>query len=271
MNCTDWNTQSQYSTLPESKKTVIAHKLTTNYQTIQGIYTVPNNNDAWFLQGTLQFLNNTEYDISEFSIQRTKQNNNTKDFNLYLSGHWYNHTGILYPNDIHEFHINPTHLGTADGIINLTAKINGNHDGMIHIIYTEPILLTRNAQFTITNNTQTSLNLTLTKTLTRTPTSPLPKQLITDYLHTIKNNQPTNPLYHFLCFLNQLKSTLQHPYTARFKMIPYATSEIYKNITINSNDYSIIRHTSPNGNIWFTSSLPTTSSPSINIQYQISV
>jgi hypothetical protein len=267
MNCSDWCTQSQYSTLNNSQQTVFTHTLNTTYQTIQGSYTVPKNQNAWFLQGTLHFLNTIQYDISQFSIQRTKDSNLTEDFHLHLSGHWYNHTGTLNQNKAYEFQLNPINLGTQDGIINLTAHIKGNHNGMINILYTEPILLTRNAQFTITNHTQTSLNLTLTKTLTRTPTSQSPKQLITEYLHSIKNNSNTKPIYQFLCFLNHLKTTIQHPYTAYFKILTYTTSKIYNNITITSDDQSIIKHISPNGNIWFTSSLPTTDQPIITIKY----
>ena len=256
MNCTDWSTQSQYSTLPNSHKTIINQSLTDSYQTVYGYYTVPQNQNAWFLQGTLHFLNSTQYDVSKFSIQRTKESVHTENFHLQLSGHWYNHSGILHPNELHSFPLNPTDLGTPDGIINLTAKIKGNHNGMIHILYEEPLLLTRNAQFTITNYSQGRFNLTLTKTLTRTSSSPSPKQLLISYLYSIKNNTNKNPLYQFLCFLNQLKTIIQHPYTALFKILPYSTSNLYHQIHITVDDNSAQKHISPNRNFWFTTNLP---------------
>ena len=55
MSVSDWGTGTQYSTLSGSTQQVISHIFGSEYETVTGIYTAPNDPDAWFLQGYLNF------------------------------------------------------------------------------------------------------------------------------------------------------------------------------------------------------------------------
>ena len=105
VSCSDWGTRSQYSVLPGSENLVYSHQFGNNYETIYGTYTVPKNENAWFLQGKLEFLDSTEYDVSLFSVKRERNSDTTDDFHLCLSGNWYNATGLLKENELVNFSI----------------------------------------------------------------------------------------------------------------------------------------------------------------------
>ena len=51
MSCSDWGTKSQYSTLAGSSREVISHAFGTDYETVTGTYTAPDDENAWFIQG----------------------------------------------------------------------------------------------------------------------------------------------------------------------------------------------------------------------------
>jgi len=85
ISCNDWETRSQYSMLSDSESQVFSHIFGPSYETIYGTYTVPNDENAWFLQGTLEFLDSTDYDVSLFSVKRKRNSDRTDDFHLYLS------------------------------------------------------------------------------------------------------------------------------------------------------------------------------------------
>ena len=70
MSASDWGTESQYSTLAGSSETVISHEFGISFETVSGTYTVPDDGDAWFLQGSLDFENSTNYEVTLFSITR---------------------------------------------------------------------------------------------------------------------------------------------------------------------------------------------------------
>lgn len=262
MNCTDWGTHSQYSILPNSSHTVLNHQVGTTFENIQGNYTVPQDTNAWFLQGSVHFLDATEYDVSLFSIQRARTSNHTNNFRLNLSEHWYNTTGDLKENEIISFPIKPENLANSEGIINYTARINGNHYGMAQILYKEPLLLCRNARFRINSYSQGILNLSLTKTITRTPSTPQQDPLTPNSLNLLVQNIFSNKiiigsiLFMVLILLIHFWKSSHQPYTSLFKLIPYTTNVLYHQINISADDHSAIKQTSPNGNIWFTTTLP---------------
>lgn len=167
VNCSDWDTESQYSVLPGSVSQVFSHEFGTNYETIHGTYTVPNDENAWFLQGELNFMDSTDYEVSLFSVKRKQSSDTTDDFHLILSGNWYNVSGTLYENDMVNFTVDPTILCDNEGIINFTAFIDGNRFGMVNLIYKESILLSRNARFRINSVNEQVFNLSLTKTISK--------------------------------------------------------------------------------------------------------
>src|SRR5262245_9667406 len=110
MSCSDWGTKSQYSTLAESSREVIAHTFGTNYETVTGTYTAPNEENAWFIQGALEFADATDVDIAYFSIKRTRTSDTTEDFQLTVSGKTYSAPRKLERFATREFPINPVEL-----------------------------------------------------------------------------------------------------------------------------------------------------------------
>lgn len=167
VSCSDWGTRSQYSVLAGSESQVFSHVFGSSYETISGKYTVPDDENAWFLQGTLDFLDSTDYDVSLFSVKRERSSDTTDDFHLYLSGSWYNISGTLDENEMVNFSIDPQVLCDAEGVMNFTAFIDGNQYGMVNLIYREPLLLSRNARFRVNGFTGGVFNLSLKKTISR--------------------------------------------------------------------------------------------------------
>jgi len=167
ISCSDWGTKSQYSKLKNSESQVISHQFGTNYETIYGFYTVPDDNNAWFLQGVLEFIDRTKYDVSYFSVKRAGESNSTDNFNLELSGKWFNATKNLGENEMLNFSIDPIDLSDENGEMNFTAFIKGNHFGMVNLVFNEPLLLCRNARFRINDYSNSFFNITLLKTISR--------------------------------------------------------------------------------------------------------
>jgi hypothetical protein len=167
VSCCDWNTRSQYSVLEDSEYQVISEIIGSDYQTIHGLYTVPDNENAWFLQGILEFPDSTDYEISYFSVKRHSFSNKTKDFHVKISDNWYNSSGIIDAYDIINFSINPSHLCDLEGIIRFYADIDGNRYGMVNLVYHEPILLCRNGRFYINSYDNYFFNINITETISR--------------------------------------------------------------------------------------------------------
>ena len=255
VNCTDWGTRSQYSVLSDSESQVFSHTFGSSYETIYGTYTVPKDENAWFLQGRLDFLDSTDYNVTLFSVKRERSSDSTKDFHLHLSKNWYNFSGIIYENEKVNFTINPVNLSQNDGVMNFTAYIGGNHYGMVNLIYHEPILLGRNARFRVNSYNDTVFNLSLTKTITRN--SPIEMVLwnsrvferysfLTEFFARFWMRGLLGKIFYWM-FSNELP---------KFKVFPYSTDSIYDQINITADDNSGVRHTSSNGNIWLTCNCP---------------
>jgi hypothetical protein len=149
MSCSDWGTKSQYSTLAGSAREVIAHTFGTQEQTVTGTYTAPNDDNAWFIQGSLEFLDATDVDVSYFSIKRRQTSDATEDFQIVLNGTSYAAAGKLDRFETKDFPISPVGLADEEGIIRLKASIKGNHFGMANLIYRGPLLMGRNARFKV--------------------------------------------------------------------------------------------------------------------------
>ena len=75
------------------EKEVIAHAFGTDYETVTGVYTAPADDNAWFVQGSLDFENET--DVSYFSIKRVQTSETTDDFGVMLNDTPYAVTGTL--------------------------------------------------------------------------------------------------------------------------------------------------------------------------------
>jgi hypothetical protein len=167
VSCCDWNTRSQYSVLAESESQIISEIIGPDYQTIHGIYTVPDNENAWFLQGVLNFPNSSDYEISIFSVRRDCNSDKTENFHVRLGDHWYNSSGVLDAYEYNCFPININNLADEEGIMNFKATIDGNKFGMVNIVYYEPVILCRNARFFVESYADHAFNLTLTKTTSK--------------------------------------------------------------------------------------------------------
>jgi hypothetical protein len=255
VNCTDWSKKSQYSVLPNSNSQVISHNFNDNFVTVSGFYTVPKNKDAWFLQGRLDFTDSTDYEVTLFSVKRKQSNIKTEDFNLCLSGKWYNKSGYLLEDDFINFSIKPEDLSDESGVMIFNTRIDGNCYGMVNLIFHEPLLLCRNARFKINSVKDNFFNLSLTKTITRN----LPENMVI-WNSVLFEKHPffTEILSRFLIsgFSGRIFDLIFKDETAKFKMLPFSTDPIYKKININAEDGSGEKHISSNGNIWLSCNCP---------------
>lgn len=270
INCSDWGTKSQYSVLSGSQQQVLSHTFGSTNETISCIYTVPQDKDAWFLQGTVQFLNPVDYEVSLFSVKRERSSNTTDDFRLCLSGHWYNVSGILPEDSTVNFSVNPEDLCDREGVMNFTAFIRGNRYGMVTVVYHEPLLMGMNARFRINNIIDNVYNLSLTKTITRTSSFEMtmwnsqmfknfPK--ITELCVRFLTKGITGFLFYFL--LHNIIAEI--PTT--FQLFPFSTNPIYREIQVVADDGSATRQVSSNGNLWFTCNGPNRENRCLNVMF----
>jgi hypothetical protein len=154
------------------------------------------------------------------------------------------------------FTVNPTNLSDAYGVMNFTAFIQGNHYGMVNLVYHEPLLMGMNARFRVDSYHDGVCNLSLTKTITRT--SPLAMKLwnstffktypvLTDLLVRLLRNTAVNTL--LMTLLNWLLPST-------FKLYPFSTDPMYAQVTITADDGSGTTHATRNGNLWFSCNSP---------------
>jgi hypothetical protein len=165
LSCSDWGTKSQYSTLAGSAHEVIAHSFGSEYETVTGVYTAPADDNAWFVQGILEFENETDVDVSYFSIRRVQTSETTDDFGVLLNDKPYHVAGTLRRFETREFPVSPVDLADAQGVIRLKASIKGNHYGMARLIYRGPLLMGRNARYRVNAVEGNTFDITLTKKL----------------------------------------------------------------------------------------------------------
>ncbi len=259
VSCSDWGTKSQYSVLSESEQEVLSHSFGLTNETITCRYTVPQEKDAWFLQGTVQFLDSVDYEVSLFSVKRKGSSDTTDDFRLCLSGQWYNVSGILTEDESVNFSVDPQDISDPEGVMNFTGLIRGNRYGMVILVYHEPLLMGMNARFRINNIIDGVYNLSLTKTLTRA--SPIDMAIwnskmfknfpkITELCSRFLKNGVTGFLFYFLLqkILPEIPTTYQ--------LFPFSTNPVYTEVQVVADDGSATRHVSNNGNIWFTCTGP---------------
>lgn len=165
MSGSDWGTRSQYSTLAGSSSEVISHTFGTDYETVTGTYTAPSDENAWFIQGSLEFPDATDFDVSYFSIKRSQTSDATEDFRVALKGRSYGVAGPLSRFETRDHPIGPVELADRDGVIRLKASIEGNHYGMARLIYHGPLLMSRNARYKVDRVDGNTFDITLTAKL----------------------------------------------------------------------------------------------------------
>lgn len=259
VRCSDWGTKSQYSVLSGSDSQVFSHTFGSSYETIYGIYTIPSNENAWFLQGILEFLDPTDYDVSLFSVKRERDSDTTDNFHLCLSGKWYNVSGTLIENEMVNFSVNPQALCDADGVMNFTACIDGNRYGMVNLVYREPLLMGMNARFRVNSFTDGVFNVSLTKTISRNSAvnsiiwnsaifQKFPR--ITELIARFLIKGFTGDIFYFIF------NTLIPRNYATFKMFPFSTDSMYNQVDLKADDGSGVKHISNNGNLWFSCNCP---------------
>jgi hypothetical protein len=164
MSCSNWGTKSQFSTLAGSSKDVISRAFGSDYESVTGTYIAPNDDNAWFVQGILEFADATDFDVSYFSIKRTQTSDVTEDFQMALNGRSHS-AGTLARFATRDFPISPMDLADSDGIIRLKASIKGNHYGMARLIYKGPLLMGRGARYKVNAVDGNTFDLTLTAKL----------------------------------------------------------------------------------------------------------
>ncbi|KYK21319.1 hypothetical protein AYK21_04995 [Thermoplasmatales archaeon SG8-52-2] len=255
VNCSDWNTKSQYSILSDSEKQVISHKFGQDLETVTGTYTVPKDKEAWFLQGRLEFLDSTDYEVTLFSVKRKQSSSSTKDFHLFLSSKWYNLSVSLIEDNFVNYSINPENLTDESGVINFNSHIDGNCYGMVNLIFHEPILLCRNARFKVKSVNDNIFNLSLTKTISRIS----PEKMVIWNSELFEKYPFITELFsRFLTIglSGKIFNLILNNETSEFKIIPFSTDSFYKNINITVEDGSGKKYTSSNGNIWLSCNSP---------------
>jgi hypothetical protein len=171
VSASDWGTGSQYSTLPGSLETVLSHEFGTSFETLSGTYTVPADGDAWFLQGSVDFEDATDYEVTLFSIKRVRETDTTDNFEMVISGTSYAVSGTLLEDEKAEFSVDPVNLAQSDGVISFSGSIGGNHYGMARLIYHGPILMGRNARFRVNSASGGLFDVTLTDKVSDWPES----------------------------------------------------------------------------------------------------
>jgi hypothetical protein len=164
VSCSDWGTRSQYSTIAGSEREVISRAFGAEYETVTGTYTAPNDDNAWFVQGVLEFADATDVDVSFFSIRRTQTSDVTEDFRMSLNGKSYD-AGTLARFATRDFPISPMELSDRDGIIQLKASIRGNHYGMANLIHRGPLLMGRGARYRVNGIEGNTFDISLTARL----------------------------------------------------------------------------------------------------------
>ncbi|HVQ00438.1 MAG TPA: metallophosphoesterase, partial [Candidatus Thermoplasmatota archaeon] len=248
MECSDWAKQNQYSILMNSSHQVITHTFGPIYETITGSYTVPKNPNAWFLQGRLDFLNSTDYDVALFSVKRQRTTDTTDMFRLNLNGHWYNASGPLVDDEAMNFTVDPVNLSDDQGVMNFTAFIQGNRYGMVNLVYHEPVLLGMNARFRVDGYQDGVFHLSLTKTITGT--SPVAMRLWNSTFFT------THPILANLLVYFLSSTLLDWLMPSTFKLYPFSTDPMYSQVTVTADDESGVTHITNNGNLWFSCNGP---------------
>jgi hypothetical protein len=151
--------------MKKSKQEIIAHCFGTEDEKVTGVYVVPDNENAWFLQGKLDFIDKTDYHVSLFSIKRLQDSPTTDNFELLLNGKSYLKAGSLKQFERVQFNVDPTTLADENGVIKLSSNIAGNHYGMARLVHYGPILMGRNARFTVNSCSYTDFDITLQKNL----------------------------------------------------------------------------------------------------------
>ena len=161
MSCSDWHTRNQYTILEGSSQKVLAGHVQGDYKTLSGTYTVPEDRDAWFLQGEIQLAGSTDYSINSLQIKRKSSSRRTKHFRLNLSRHTYEHQGTLDEDEKHAFKVDPTTLTGTHGNLNYRASIGGNRVGMARLIFDAPFAFGRNGRFIIDKSSEDGATLWL--------------------------------------------------------------------------------------------------------------
>jgi predicted phosphodiesterase len=165
MSASDHGSATQYSTLAGSEQLVFSHTFGSAYETVTGTYTVPADDNAWFLQGVMDFVDSTSYDVSYFSIKRTRDSNTTDNFELIINGNSFRQLGSLDRYEKVTFDVDPVTLTNSNGVLELTANIEGNHFGMARLIHYAPVLMGRNASFDVNSISGNAFDITLTNDL----------------------------------------------------------------------------------------------------------
>jgi len=259
VSCSDWGARSQYSELAGSSREVFSYRFNATNETIHGQYTVPLDENAWFLQGRLQFLDATDYEVSLFSVTRARTSETTEDFHFCLSGHWFNASGPLARGEQVDFSVNPSELADNQGVMSFTGRIGGNRNGMANLVFGEPLLMGLNARFRISSPANGDYVLTLTKTITRT--SPV---LMSIWESAAFQRAPraTELLVRALMIggmgplLTALVSQRFPGLCSTFELIPFSTSPLYSHVNVTAEDGSGVQHRSLNGNLWWSCHAP---------------
>mgnify|MGYP005621549165 CR=1 FL=1 len=166
MKCGDKSTGDIYAVLPGSEATLLDGVSTSaTWQTYHANYTVPDDSNAWFIKGELDFLKSVEYHVSKLVIERQATSGITENFNLTVSGTVYQ-GGTLNPGQMANFTVSPASLTDSDGYINMSASIGGNHVGWMRLIFEDPVF-TRNHRVKLNGVSNGQANVTLCGTISR--------------------------------------------------------------------------------------------------------
>jgi hypothetical protein len=250
VSCSDWGTKSQYSELANSSHCIVSHLFGSENETVTGVYTVPDDQDAWFLQGELQFDDAVTYDVSLFSVMRVNTSETTEDFHVLLNDQWYNTTGPLAPNSVVNFPIESSALSDNQGLMTFTSRIRGNCFGIVNLMFHEPLLLGANSRFRIDDADPQICNITLTGAVTHAS----PKVMRIWQSNLFQHYPKATELLVRLMLAFGMPSDC---YSAAsgimpFEVVPFSSNPLYSSVHLITYDGSTIRHQASNGNLWWT-------------------
>ncbi|MBD3168902.1 MAG: T9SS type A sorting domain-containing protein [candidate division Zixibacteria bacterium] len=132
---------------------VIASNIPVN--TVSDLYsqtfTLPYNENMWFIQPKVRFKGSNHYYMESWSLQMESNGIFTQDFNVSLNGY-----NVVYQGDlgINNFMTDTLPRTIMDNNLNFSTSIEGNRVGMVRLIYHQPQLWSDDVTFGIIDDDQ---------------------------------------------------------------------------------------------------------------------
>jgi len=117
-------------------------------------FTVPDDDDMWFIQPKIHFDTGAVYRLDSWSLMMDHGSDGTEDFTIELNGQTFGHSGTLGPHEYIRRRVPNSSIGNS---LNLSCSIGGNHVGLFRLIYERPKLWSDDVTFGVLNDAQTKV------------------------------------------------------------------------------------------------------------------